>query len=158
MYAVNFRDAVVGPRGLPQLRKFARDTVLWARSLTAMPSGPPALRLLYCHYVFDDQRDAFAVLIDYLQSIGSFIRTSEVLDVVEGRRPVLENQFHLSFDDGFRNVVANAFPILAQRGISAAFFVPTSIVSSDERTAEDYCRNTLRYPRPIEIVSWDDLA
>ena len=158
MYAFNFRDAVAKPRGFQQIRKVARDGLLWARSLVADQSGPPALRLLYCHYVFDDQRRDFATLIESLQRIGDFVRTDDVVDIIEGQRPVTRNLFHLSFDDGFRNVITNAFPILAERGISAIFFVPTAIISADGGAAESYCRGTLKYSSTIELANWDDLA
>ncbi|MCH8830455.1 MAG: polysaccharide deacetylase family protein, partial [Planctomycetes bacterium] len=66
--------------------------------------------------------------------------------------------FHLSFDDGFRNIITNALPILREHGVPATFFVPTSIISSDAETVRHYCLNITNHPTVIEIATWDDLA
>jgi hypothetical protein len=115
------------------------------------PRDPPSLRVLYCHYVFDDQRREFETIICYLQSIGEFIGIGEVIEILEGKRPIKHNLFYLSFDDGFENVVTNA--LLREHGVPAAFFVPTAIISAPPETLEKYCRAIMNYPSIIEIRS-----
>ena len=66
--------------------------------------------------------EEFETIICYLQSIG------EVIEILEGKRPIKLNLFHLSFDDGFNNVVTNA--LLREHGVPAAFFVPTAFISA----------------------------
>ena len=127
------------------------------RGLISRPANTPSLRVLYCHYVFDDQRREFEAVIRYVRSIGEFIGIDEVLEVLEGRRPIEHNLFHLSFDDGFKNVVTNALPVLREHGVPAAFFVPTAIISAPAEQVEKYCRATTNYPSVIEIATWDDL-
>jgi peptidoglycan/xylan/chitin deacetylase (PgdA/CDA1 family) len=157
MYASSFRQAVRPTRGLQRVRSIARDCALSARGLVSRPSNTPNLRVLYCHYVFDDQRRDFEAFVRYVQSIGEFIGIDEVLDILEGRRPVEHNLFHLTFDDGFKNVVTNALPILREHGAHATFFVPTAIISGSEEQVEKYCRATTNYPSVIEMATWDDL-
>src|SRR5580658_4189276 len=129
MYATSFRHAVRTTRGLQRVRSIARDCILAACGLVSRPSNTPSLRVLYCHYVFDDQRQDFEAVVRYIQSIGEFIGIDAALDVLEGRRPMEHSLFHLSFDDGFKNVVTNALPILREHGVPATFFVPTGIIS-----------------------------
>ena len=118
----------------------------------------PSLRVLYCRYVFDDQRREFEAVVRYLQGIGEFIGVADVLEVLGGKRPVEHNLFHLSFDDGFKNVVTNALPVLCEHGVPATFFVPTAMISASAEQIEKYCRATTNYPSVIEIATWDDLA
>jgi peptidoglycan/xylan/chitin deacetylase (PgdA/CDA1 family) len=107
--------------------------------------------------VFDDQRREFEAIVRYLRSIGEFIGTDEVVDFIEGKKSTDRNLFHLSFDDGFKNVVTNALPILREHGVPAAFFVPTAIISGSEEQVEKYCRATTNYASVIEMATWDDL-
>lgn len=157
MYTTSFRDAVRPARGLQRIRSIARDCALSVRGFISRPSDTPSLRVLYCHYVFDDQRREFETIICYLQSIGEFIGIGEVIEILEGKRPIKHNLFHLSFDDGFKNVVTNALPVLREHGVPAAFFVPTAIISAPPEQVEKYCRATMNYPSVIEIATWADL-
>ncbi len=157
MYATTFRHAVRSATGLQRIRSMARDCVLSMRSLVSLPSNRPSLRILYCHYVFDDQCREFEAIVRYVQSIGEFIGIDEVLEVLEGRRSIEHNVFHLSFDDGFKNVITNALPILREHGVRATLFVPTAIISAPEEDVERYCRITTNYSSTIETATWDDL-
>jgi len=158
MYATSFRHAIRPTRGLQRIRGIARDCALSIRGFVSRPPNTPSLRVLYCHYVFDDQRREFEAILRYLQSIGKFIGVDEVLEVLEGKRPVEHNLFHLSFDDGFKNVVSNALPVLREHGVPATCFVPTAMISASAEQIENYCRVTTNYPSVIEIATWDDLA
>jgi peptidoglycan/xylan/chitin deacetylase (PgdA/CDA1 family) len=90
--------------------------------------------------------------------MGSFLTADEVVAVARGNSKLEKNCFHLSFDDGFRNVITNAWPVLRQLGIPATFFVPTSVIGADYQVVEDYCLNVTNYGGVIEMASWDALA
>lgn len=139
-------------------RGLLRHGMLSTLAYISKPQPGPSLRLLYCHYVFDDQVVDFDAKIRYLASIGSFLTADEVLAVVRGEKGLNNRNFHLSFDDGFRNIITNALPILREYGVPATFFVPTSIISTDDETLRQYCQNITNYPAMIEIATWDDLA
>jgi peptidoglycan/xylan/chitin deacetylase (PgdA/CDA1 family) len=157
MYPTSFHHAVRPLRGLERIRSIARDCALSVCGLVSRPSKTSSLRALYCHYVFDDQRREFEAVVRYVQSIGKFIGTDEVLDVLEGRKPIEQNLFHLSFDDGFKNVITNALPVLREYRVPATFFVPTAIISAPAEQVENYCRAITNYPAVIEIATWGDL-
>jgi peptidoglycan/xylan/chitin deacetylase (PgdA/CDA1 family) len=147
-----FRDAFHPSRGVALVRKFARDTLLsiGAKLPTADGAGP-ALRALYCHYVFDDQVGQFERMLAELCRIGRFVDTPTLLKIARGDAPVDEPLFHLSFDDGYRNIVRNALPVLRALGVPAIFFVPTSFVADGPADAG----RTLR--EGVEMVSWGEL-
>ena len=157
MDLINYNDVRGQTRGLDRLRELARHCALSVHSLFLRPSKAPALRLLYSHYVFHDQRKQFESIIRYLQSIGEFIGTDQVLDVLHGRVPLERNSFHLSFDDGFRSVVANALPILRAHGVPAILFVPTAIISAPSGHFEQIRRISETSKSNIEVATWADL-
>jgi peptidoglycan/xylan/chitin deacetylase (PgdA/CDA1 family) len=140
------------------MRERLRSCALSVVSFGSTPQTGPSLRLLYLHNVFNDQVAQFERQIDYLSSIGSFLTTAEVLAVVRGEKTLDGRYFHLSFDDGFRNVITNALPVLIARGIPATFFVPTARISADIGTAANHDRSARYYPLVIEMATWDDLG
>ena len=156
MYASNFHEATEPARGLSRLRGLTRHGVLSLLGRLSSPANSPTLRLLYCHHVFDDQKANFAAIIDHIQSIGEFVRTDDVVEVLAGNKPVTRHLFHLSFDDGLKNVITNGLPILRDRGVPAALFVPTAIISAPEKF-QLHRRLTPNAPRLVEHASWADL-
>jgi peptidoglycan/xylan/chitin deacetylase (PgdA/CDA1 family) len=139
------------------VRSVVRDTVLRAVSPLKRDTAEPFVRLFYCHYVFDDQIEEFERKILFLKSRGRFATDDQILDIINGVKPITENTFHISFDDGFRNIITNALPLLVKHQVPSTFFVPTAIVGADPDTVRDYCLKTTNYPRIIEMASWDDL-
>jgi peptidoglycan/xylan/chitin deacetylase (PgdA/CDA1 family) len=157
-FATCWRDAAQLPSGLTQrARRLVRDTIISLRALTHRGSESRFLRCLFCHYVFDDQREAFERVIQRLQRIGTFVTTDECIAMVRGERPIEGRHFHLSFDDGFRNNLTNAAPVLRRHGVPAAFFVPTSVIGADAATTRAFC-SRIQYPATIELMTWDDVA
>lgn len=138
-------------------RSMVRAAVLSMKAI--MPAKPSErfLRCLYCHYLFDDQKDKFDRLIVSLKKMGQFVDTDTCAAMVKGERPVDGRYFHLSFDDGFKNNFTNAAPILAKHEVPAIIFVPSALVGADWQTARDYCRDTMNYTGVIEMMSKDDI-
>lgn len=157
-YALSFREAIELPTGiLGQTRSLARNALLSALG-TYPPKGTGTfLRGLYCHYVFDDQRTRFERIIVKLKNLGRFIDTDTCLDMLRGKIPIDGRYFHLSFDDGFRNIYRNAFPILAKHKIPALHFVPSALIGASFSDTARYCLETTRYRAVIEMCTWDDL-
>ena len=108
-----------------------------AGTLAIEPKGD-FLHCLYLHSVYDDQVENFTSLLDALLDIGRFIETREVFDIIEDRAKLNGRLFHLSFDDGFDNNHRNAFPSLSERGIQAAFFVPSTLVGASDAFVLDH--------------------
>lgn len=52
-----------------------------------------------------------------------FVSLAEAVDMVTGRTPVRPYSLALTFDDGYRNQITHALPILRRHGMPATFFV-----------------------------------
>lgn len=146
-YARLWRDAIAEdgirlPRDLAGRARLAlRSAAISGLSLISRPREGAFLRCLYCHYVFDDQRTRFDRLLRIVQEMGRFVDTATCVSMVRGETPIDGRYFHLSFDDGFRNVLENAAPILSARNIPALMLLPSALVGT--------------YWGPIEMLDWD---
>lgn len=156
-YATRWREAAPQAEGLyGRARGLARDLVLRTRGHRTRIEGDAFLRGLYCHYVFDDQIDRFRELLVELQKVGTFVDTETCVEMLRGTRPIDGRYFHLSFDDGFRNIRTNAAPVLAELGIPAIAFVPSRVIEADYERTVDYCLNVTRYRGVVEMLSWEE--
>jgi hypothetical protein len=157
-YAISWRDAAVRRAGWqPAVRRTLRNVALTCRSRIDFRSEATFLRCLACHYVFDDQREDFQQIIRMLKNQGQFIDTKTCLDMAEGRSKIDGKYFHLSFDDGLKNVIQNALPILSEEQVPMILFVPTQWIGADWNAAYQFTVEIARYRQPIEMATWDDL-
>lgn len=115
------------------------------------------LQFIYCHYVFDDQIDHFEKQMSYLKNIGEFVDTKTALSMLKGDMKIDRRYFHLSFDDGFKNIALNAAPVLKKLGIPALCFIPSSLIGCDYEVAKKFCLEVTRYPGVIELMGWNDV-
>lgn len=139
-----------------KLRSFARNQIIATLSIVKKKERV-SLHCLYCHYVFDNQIDSFEKILIKLKKIGTFINTDNCLQIIKGEKPLTENLFHLSFDDGFRNQYLNAFPVLQKLDIPCIFFIPTLYIDSDWSKAYEFCLKKAKYNKVIELLKWDDI-
>src|ERR1700733_15378516 len=79
-------------------RSLVRDLALRAVSKLRSDAVGPAVRLFYCHYVFDDQIAEFEKKIVFLKQRGRFVSGNVIRDILVAGRAVNENTFHISFD------------------------------------------------------------
>lgn len=95
------------------------------------------LAVMY-HYVRDLPRSRYPRIrgrdlgdflgqLDYLARHHTFVSMDDVLGALDGK-PLPRGAVLLTFDDGLRDHFDVAFPILAQRGIPAAFYPPSKPV------------------------------
>ena len=104
-YAREWRQAVVRRAGFKgRLRYYVRHAILSSLSKLSSAKMHNCLLCLYCHYVFDDQKDKFSKIIRSLKKNGSFVNTATCIAMLEGSIPINGRYFHLSFDDGFPNI------------------------------------------------------
>lgn len=94
----------------------------WDLVRAAWPGRPShaAGVVLYYHSVKPRQRQRFARQMDHLLRGASLFQVGKPKPVHPRRRRVA-----VTFDDGFRSVVENAVPELANRGIPFTVFVPS---------------------------------
>lgn len=156
--ATHWRQAAPLPSGIiKKSRAFLRNGVLSVSSALNRTSEVNFLRCLYCHYVFDDQKEDFERLILKLKKTGKFIDTDTCIEMLQGKREIDRGYYHLSFDDGFRNNYTNALPILIKHEVPAIFFVPSSIIEASFDEIRKYCLETTSYNSVVEMLRWSDL-
>lgn len=154
--AVRFAESseeLHGPRGYGAAVRLARRRA----ALTVLGSVPrrpaPGVRIVHYHHVFGDEREGFARQLDYFRrayepvSLGEATRRLET-GSVEGRELVV------TFDDGFRNLLTDAAPMLGARGMVACFFLMTDLVEAPPERVAVICRERLLH-EPVEPLSWD---
>lgn len=110
----------------------------WARSLSGA-----SLVLPYYHIVSDANVPhvshlyrfrtvaEFKADIEFLLRHFESVALGEVVDALNGGRTWKRSSFHLTFDDGFREIYDVVAPILQQAGVHATFFVNTAYLNGD---------------------------
>jgi peptidoglycan/xylan/chitin deacetylase (PgdA/CDA1 family) len=89
--------------------------------------------------------------------VGEFVDTDTCMDIIEGKKKMNAQYFHLSFDDGFRNNYLNALPLLQKHSVPAIFFVPTSLIGAEYSRTAKYCLETTQNCAVLEMMSWDEI-
>jgi len=141
-----------------RLRNRLRDAVVCALS-AGRDIGRTSnwIRFPYYHHVFDDECRGFERQLDFLGGFGDFISLDDAISLLEGGRKFDGRYFCMTFDDGFKNNLTNALPILLEKKAPAAFFLTTGYIGSDSQRDRDKLlaffddRRTL-----MEFLNWDD--
>ena len=146
----------VGRRGMA--RRWARSLAIGAlspfRSLTRTKGW---VRFPYYHHVFDDERAGFARQIDVFKSVGDIIGLDDAIAMIAGGIPIDGRYFCLTFDDGFKNWIENALPILIEKDAVAAFFVATDFIGTDPVVDRDRLLGFYADgKRLMAFMDWDD--
>jgi len=141
-----------------QLRDVARSSVIAGLSLTRNPSSQKNwLRFPYYHHVFDDEREGFARQVKYFKNVADIISIDQAIELLEDDTPYSGRYICLTFDDGFKNWIENAVPILVDENAVAAFFVAAGYIGSDVQA--DRKKLLAFYDdglRLMEFLSWED--
>ncbi len=153
-------EVIRRPQGVAaNARYFLRSSYLSVAGLSCRFIRTPGLRCLFCHNIFDDQVESFRRICRTLAQMGKFVDACTCLDMLQGKTPIDGTYYHLSFDDGFHNILDNALPILQEFSIPAAIFVVTGFVGASYEAVAQYCAtHWSSYAAPIEMLSWSDLA
>lgn len=96
--------------------------------------------IVYGHRVADDNEGYLAGLnpewldqqLGYLTRHYEIFELAKLVECFEQGRPVPQNSAVLTFDDGFRDNLTNALPLLQRYGVSATVFVVTGCITSGE--------------------------
>jgi peptidoglycan/xylan/chitin deacetylase (PgdA/CDA1 family) len=121
--------------------------------------------------VLDSERRDFIRHLDYLRNFGDFISLDEAVIILEAKSPIEGRFFCVTFDDGFKNCITNALPILAERQIPAAFFLPVRYIGAPSQRSLERLESTPGSPaarrsnalfqmrmgnEKPEYLTWDD--
>jgi peptidoglycan/xylan/chitin deacetylase (PgdA/CDA1 family) len=129
-----------------KMRSILRETAVLALSLPRRVDRTSGwIRFLLYHGVLDRERKDLIRQLDYLRNFGDFISLDEAVSLLERQDSFDGRHFCITFDDAFKNQVTNALPILVEKGIPAAFFLPVRLIGlSTEKFVYftwDDCRN-----------------
>ena len=118
--------------GSEQFRAMARDAAVLALSIGRSINATSGwIRFPYYHHVFDDERHGFTRQLNYLRGFGEFISLDDAVGLLISGKAIDGRYFCITFDDGFKNCLTNAVPILLDKGAPAAFFMTTGYIDSD---------------------------
>ena len=135
-------------------RNVARHAALGA--LARLPRRKTTgVRIVHYHYVFDDERARFEQHVRFLAREFDAVPLSEAVERLRTGR-ARGDEIVVTFDDGFRNHLDNAAPILAEHGIRACFFLVTDFVGASDAETRRFCRERFHLPLPVEPLDWDD--
>ncbi len=66
-----------------------------------------------------------------------FVSLGDALEVMAGRRRATKDLFVVTFDDGYRDVLRYAVPVLKQMGVPAITYLPVGLVGTSRRFDHD---------------------
>lgn len=75
----------------------------------------------------------FELQMRWLKRYYAVLPLSEILDGLEGKRPLPDYAVAITFDDGFRNNYTIAFPILLKYDLPATIFLTTDFIGQKQR-------------------------
>jgi peptidoglycan/xylan/chitin deacetylase (PgdA/CDA1 family) len=95
--------------------------------------------------------------LDWIGRRYEFVSLDTIGEYLESRKPFTRPVAAVTFDDGYRDVYLNAFPILKRKGIPAAMFVVTDIVGTKTPPLHDRLYAVLalaleRWARPNRML------
>ncbi len=153
-----YRDFIAGRSALASARDVARDALLRVLAAGRSPKSSSGwIRFPFYHHVFDDERRDFVRQLDFMAAHGDFIGLDDAVSMLESGDAIDGRYFCVTFDDGFKNCVTNATPILAEKKAPATVFVVTRYVgATPERDRELLKRFYSAGDRLIEFLDWDD--
>jgi peptidoglycan/xylan/chitin deacetylase (PgdA/CDA1 family) len=109
------------------------------------------------HYMFPADRENGERIFRALKREGDFISTLEMRELLTSRQKIRHRLFHLSVDDGFRNVLDNALPILKGLQIPFTFFVCPAVVTAAPDGLQAFYDHT-GYAGFLPVSTWEMLA
>ena len=114
------------------------------------------IKCLCFHYVFPQDRDNLRRICDALLALGPVIATKEILALRPASSLEDKLKFHISVDDGFRNVGENAHLIFKEFSIPYSIFVCPTFISNEGGDATSLMRHA-EYRKGLPIMGWDTL-
>ncbi len=130
---------------------------------TVDPDGDRALRVLMYHKVNDRPENPISVPIGLFDEQMAVVRElgyqvvslDAVLDHVAGIRPLPPGAVLITFDDGYRDILENALPVLRRHGYPAVIFVPIGYLDDARPLPHEEHLAVQGFVNPT--LNWDEL-
>ena len=95
---------------------------------------------------------AFEAQIRFLASTASIIPLQEYLDHIKNGEPLPKRSIVITFDDGYKDNLTIAAPVLRKYGVPATFFIATGYIGKEKMKWEDQLSCLVRRSN-AEVVS-----
>jgi peptidoglycan/xylan/chitin deacetylase (PgdA/CDA1 family) len=139
-----------------RVRLLVRNTAIYLMSRArSIEKSQRRLHFPFYHHVFDDERQGFARQLKYMRQFGEFLGLDDAVGLLETGETIDGRYFCVTFDDGYRNCLTNALPILLEQGCPAAIFLPTQYIGLSLEQAWQTAQHWA-LPLPVEFLTWDD--
>ncbi len=134
-----YQDFAAGGTVMRKLRDIARDGAIRVLSVgRSLNRGSGWIRFPFYHHVFDDEREDFRRQLDFMAGFGDFIGLDAAVAMLESGDLIDGRYFCVTFDDGFKNGITNAVPLLLDKGVPAAFFLVTGYIGTSVEKDRDH--------------------
>jgi peptidoglycan/xylan/chitin deacetylase (PgdA/CDA1 family) len=153
-----FHDFSKNESLLIKLRHSLRNAAIHILSLQPKKiSNPRSIYFPYYHHVFDDERSGFEQHLKFFANSGDVICIDDAVALIESPQRIKGTYFCITFDDGFKNWIQNAVPILNTFGMNAAFFIATDYIGLDiEKDQNSLLNFYASGDKLVEFLSWKD--
>lgn len=90
-------------------------------------------------------QSVFRKQLNYLKKWGyKFATISEVVDILKGDKKIPEEIITLTFDDGFKNVIEKAYPIMKEYNAKGCIYIVSSLIGTNNLLWTDYVETVVR--------------
>jgi len=123
-------------------------------------SNYPGARIVMYHEVPSDTAEQFTQHLAYFARAYTVVSLDRLVETLSCGGEV-DNCLAITFDDGFKDNVDTAAPLLQEFGLTACFFVATQFVSLDSINRDRYrlfCSEGLQRSDQLPAMSWNDLG
>lgn len=130
---------------MSMLRTASRAFVYWSGLAVPDERAEPVARILCLHGTPKHRAVQLERQLRYLKRHFSIVSLRELLACLQGRRAAMPRLLALTFDDGLRNNVSVAYPMLRRLGIPATFFVCPELIERRAWLWNHRARQRLRF-------------
>jgi peptidoglycan/xylan/chitin deacetylase (PgdA/CDA1 family) len=95
-------------------------------------------------YTLNIEQKTFRRHLEVLQESHDVVSLEDALSVLDGTRQAARDVAVITFDDGYRDVYAHAFPVMRDLRVPGVVYVPSSYVGTAQRLGHDRLFTALR--------------
>lgn len=97
-------------------------------------------------------KSLFTKQLEYLKAHGfTFVSMTDLKNAITNKTKI-DKFVVLTFDDGFKNVVENAYPIMKQYGAKGCFYLVSDLIGTNELLWTDYVETVIRNHGDFQFV------
>ena len=78
------------------------------------------------------QKNNFEVQIKYLNKFYNVISLEDAVNMLNSDKRIIDNAVAITFDDGYKNSLSDAYPILKKYKVPATLFLPSGLINENK--------------------------